>query len=291
MNPLLYRYAESLLSVIFLTIVFYAFERIRPAEAGQRFRDRAANYAYLPFGVGCILLLKVILTPWNDAIIRLTDGGGLVAGVFGRLAIAEVAFGVCFAIGWDVWQYWIHRAQHRWPILWETHKFHHSDAAMNSSTQGRHQFLSHVVYTVAYAPMFLLFGGRTPHFIAGVLMFRVWGFVNHANVRLSFGPLTSLVAGPQWHRIHHSVEPEHRDRNFAAFFPFIDRMFGTYYAPAPDEYPATEAEGFLMQATISPFAGAWRSFRARANGVVSSKSSQTGSTVPMPHGGPLDQEY
>ncbi|MEA2165049.1 MAG: hypothetical protein QOK37_3176 [Thermoanaerobaculia bacterium] len=269
MNALLQRYAESLLSIFFLAVVFYAFERIRPAEASQRFRDRVANYAYIPFGLACVGLLKVILTPWNGAIIRLTDGGGLVAGVFGRLTIAEVAFSVCFAIAWDVWQYWVHRAQHRWPILWETHKFHHSDTALNSSTAGRHQFLNYLVFAVAYAPMLLLFGGHAPHFIAGVLMFRVWGFVNHANVRLGFGPLTSLVAGPQWHRIHHSVEPEHRDKNFATFFPFIDRMFGTYYAPAPNEYPATgigpEPEGFLMQATISPFVATWRRIKPGAH--------------------------
>lgn len=100
-------------------------------------------------------------------------------------------------------------------------------------------------------------------------MFRLWGFVNHANVRLGFGPLTSFVAGPQWHRIHHSVEAEHRDKNFSTFFPFIDRMFGTYYAPAPDEYPATgigpEREGFLMQATISPFVATWRRIKLTAN--------------------------
>jgi sterol desaturase/sphingolipid hydroxylase (fatty acid hydroxylase superfamily) len=89
-------------------------------------------------------------------------------------------------------------------------------------------------------------------------MFRLWGFVNHANLRLHLGPLTALVSNPQWHRIHHSISIEHRDKNFAAFFPVIDIMFGTYYRPHKHEYPATgvaaaSRSGDFVQATAGPF--------------------------------------
>ncbi len=102
----------------------------------------------------------------------------------------------------------------------------------------------------------LLFGTLSPHAFVAFLLFRCWGFVNHANVRIDFGPLTGVIAGPQWHRIHHSTDPHHRDRNFATFFPFIDRLFGTYYAPAVGEYPATgldesERHSFVGQATLA----------------------------------------
>ena len=88
-------------------------------------------------------------------------------------------------------------------------------------------------------------------------MFRLWGVVNHANLRLNFGIFIPLISGPQWHRIHHSIEPEHQDKNFAAFFPFIDIIFGTYYRPQKDEYPDTglveeTAESDLWGATFSP---------------------------------------
>jgi sterol desaturase/sphingolipid hydroxylase (fatty acid hydroxylase superfamily) len=56
---------------------------------------------------------------------------------------------------------------------------------------------------------------------------------------VAFGAATPLLAGPQWHRIHHSTQPEHANRNFAAFFPFLDTLFGTYYAPRAGEYPPT----------------------------------------------------
>ncbi|WP_456669859.1 sterol desaturase family protein [Bradyrhizobium sp. USDA 3240] len=44
------------------------------------------------------------------------------------------------------------------------------------------------------------------------------------------------INNPQWHRIHHSVEMEHQDKNFAAFFPFWDILFGMACVPKQDEY-------------------------------------------------------
>ena len=66
-----------------------------------------------------------------------------------------------------------------------------------------------------------------------------------------------VIAGPQWHRIHHSLKAEHSNKNFAAFFPFIDLMFGTYYHPAQNDYPQTglvhrNSETDLELATLSP---------------------------------------
>ena len=96
-----------------------------------------------------------------------------------------------------------------------------------------------------------------PHFVATFLMFKLWGFFIHANVRLELGPLTPIISGPQLHRIHHSALAEHRDKNFATFFPFIDILFGTYYGPGKGEHPPTglhdgEEESFLREATVGP---------------------------------------
>jgi sterol desaturase/sphingolipid hydroxylase (fatty acid hydroxylase superfamily) len=62
---------------------------------------------------------------------------------------------------------------------------------------------------------------------------------NHLNLRLGFGYLTLWIMGPQYHLIHHSMNPEHRDKNFANMFPIWDWLFGTAYVPASDEFPRT----------------------------------------------------
>jgi sterol desaturase/sphingolipid hydroxylase (fatty acid hydroxylase superfamily) len=43
---------------------------------------------------------------------------------------------------------------------------------------------------------------------------------------------------PQSHRIHHSIEPEHQDKNFGSLFSIWDFMFGTQVTAWRD-YPET----------------------------------------------------
>jgi sterol desaturase/sphingolipid hydroxylase (fatty acid hydroxylase superfamily) len=265
-------YIDVVVSVVLLSAVFYLVELLVPVEAFQTISHRTANWLYALFVTAWVIGLQSLLGPLYAYPIALSPAGtwSRLEGIRGTVA-GQILLTVAFAVLWDVWQYWMHRWQHASPFLWETHKFHHSDTALNASSQARHHALSHVLYVVSYAPMLLLFGAFAPHAVASVLMFRVWGFVNHANVRIGFGPLTSIIAGPQWHRIHHSIRPEHMNMNFAALFPFIDRLFGTYYRPARAEYPPTglpnDRETVLRHATISPlvvwYGAARRSVRRR----------------------------
>ncbi len=173
MNTLRDVYLSVAVSTVALTITFYPFEAMRPADAGQRLRDRLTNYLYLPISLAGVIALQLLLGPWHGWLIQRVQGGVLrhilsTRGIGGRILLS-----ISFVLAWDVWQYWIHRWQHTSATLWETHKFHHSDPALNSSSQARHHLLSHVVYTAGYAPMVLLFGGFSPPVVVGVVMFRV----------------------------------------------------------------------------------------------------------------------
>jgi sterol desaturase/sphingolipid hydroxylase (fatty acid hydroxylase superfamily) len=249
-------------SVLLTSLIFYAVERAAPAERDQPFSGWLFNVAYTPALLALIFLLNLLLFNLALSYVLVAAGGGLlpVFSVEKRGPVAQLLFAATYAIVWDFWQYWLHRLQHTVPFLWETHKFHHSDTALNSTTQTRVHVLSYFLSVVFYLPVLILFGAQTPHFVATFLMFRVWGFVNHANVRVNFGRLTPFISGPQWHRIHHSARAEHRDKNFATFFPFIDLLFGTYYRPREAEYPpsglAGERATALRQATFEPFS-AW----------------------------------
>jgi sterol desaturase/sphingolipid hydroxylase (fatty acid hydroxylase superfamily) len=62
---------------------------------------------------------------------------------------------------------------------------------------------------------------------------------------------------PRYHHWHHSSQTEAIDKNFAIHFPWIDKLFGTYYYPQhwPEKYGLDGEEipsGFLRQ-TIMPF--------------------------------------
>src|SRR5262249_23725473 len=71
----------------------------------------------------------------------------------------------------------------------------------------------------------------------------IWGQIIHLNVGISWGVLTPVVTGPQYHRIHHSIEPHHQNKNFSSFLPIWDILFGTYYHPSDKEYHQTGIAG------------------------------------------------
>jgi len=111
---------------------------------------------------------------------------------------------------------WFHRCQHTVSVLWQAHMLHHSDMALNVTTTHRVHFVEHLLTPFfMITPIMLLFElpDRTIFWIA--LAPTVWSYVVHANIRVGFGGLWWLLSSPQYHRIHHSIRPEHRNKNFA----------------------------------------------------------------------------
>ncbi len=255
-ETLFWQYLNILIWALLLALIFYLPERSAPAEERQPQNKRIANLLYTPVVIGVILSLHALFAPLFTVTLVWTNGGLL--GLTPPISLmGQLFFAVVFALGWDIWSYWVHRLQHTNAVLWQTHRFHHTETALNSTTQARHHPLHYVFSLIAYLPVVAVIGAVQPHFVAVFVMFRLWGFVNHANIRLPFGPLTPVIAGPQWHRIHHSIHAEHFNRNFATFFPFIDIIFGTYYRPHREEYPATGLPGEdqasnLREATVVP---------------------------------------
>jgi sterol desaturase/sphingolipid hydroxylase (fatty acid hydroxylase superfamily) len=261
-------YLQILGIVLGLALLFRLAEWARPAEPGQPPSRWWFNLGYTPFILGFALLLSPLLTPVFGAALNAGGGGLLPALVSADSSLwLQLGFALGYAFVWDLTQYVFHRLQHGVPALWETHRFHHDETALSAVAQARHHPTSTLLAALFHLPVLLLFGAQAPHFVAGFLMFTLWGFVNHANVRIGFGRLTPVIAGPQWHRIHHSIREEHRDRNFAVLFPVIDLLFGTYWRPAKDEFPPTglreQPMPSIQAATIEPFVGWYRMLRRR----------------------------
>ncbi|MFK7896329.1 MAG: sterol desaturase family protein [Myxococcota bacterium] len=235
--------------IVFLTMI----ELIWPAEPAHTLRGRARNLGYLLlykiFGAGG-LALWFAFGP-RIAVPQSSSEGFLWFGYLGANLIAI-----------DLLYYFYHRAQHAFPALWALHELHHSDSELNATTSFRTFWLETLVqFLLIMLPTILLFGQRGAEH-ALVVSVVSYGFLifTHCNFRLSLGPLSQWICGPQVHRVHHSRLPEHRDRNFAQFFPVIDRIFGTYYAPGRSEFPPTGTETLATDANVF-FAALWRPFQ------------------------------
>jgi sterol desaturase/sphingolipid hydroxylase (fatty acid hydroxylase superfamily) len=156
-------------------------------------------------------------------------------GPFSRLPLwAQV---IIFLVVSDFLLYWTHRGFHG-AFLWKYHAVHHSSEDLEWISAWRFHpvniFLGSVAVDVA-----LLLAGISPNVLLFIGPFTTAhsAFV-HANLNWTLGPLKYLLAGPVFHRWHHTAAERGGSKNFAATFPLLDLLFGTFYMPKelPDNY-------------------------------------------------------
>ena len=140
---------------------------------------------------------------------------------------------------YDFFDYWMHRAQHRW--FWRLHAVHHSIeelSGINSYFHWTEQFFR-IAFISLPAAYLVGIDGVATVFLAELLV-RLQGYYLHSPTKLHVGPvLRRVIADNRFHRIHHSVHAEHFDKNFGAGTTIWDQLFGTAYFPAENEWPET----------------------------------------------------
>lgn len=233
--------APRVLFILCLFCLIGIFEMIFPAHAGQSIRGRARNLVFLfvllTLGTSALSLLSFSLSV-RFPLLPLSTPVILLA-LFCSLLMADIIY------------YWYHRAQHAFPWLWSIHELHHADTEVNATTAMRTYWLEYPVQILFISiPVHGLVGVNATILSLSMLIAAFLLVFTHANVKLHLGQATPLIVGPQLHRIHHSRLPKHQDKNFAQYFPFIDKVFGTYYAPKHDEFPRTGTPTLASDAPV-----------------------------------------
>lgn len=272
--------------------VILLLEWIRPAIREQRVFSWALLQDFLWFNLD--LAFKAAALPAFIGLLRLlyarVTGGFVIPGLSDWPLVAK--FVLAFMV-FDFLQWFHHWVRHRITPLWHFHVIHHSQRDLNLFTDLRVHFVEYLVAQVlTFIPMFLL--GLSPYAIVGVAFVTQWYTrLIHANVRTNFGPFRHVLVSPQFHRIHHSIERRHQDKNFGVIFTVWDRAFGTLYANY-EEYPQTGVEGVLFPppSRLSPRAWA-RDFGGQIlypfrQLLVRAPAPGSGSTPPRPDAGPRD---
>lgn len=162
---------------------------------------------------------------------------------------------------YDFFDYWMHRAQHRW--FWNFHSIHHSIeelSGINSYFHWTEQFFR-VVFIIMPAAYIVGIDGIKTAALAELLV-RLQGYYLHSPTRLHVGPvLRRVVADNRFHRIHHSIHPRHFDKNFGAGTSIWDQLFGTAYFPSKDEWPESGMGEQREAATLGEYL--WGPFKPR----------------------------
>jgi sterol desaturase/sphingolipid hydroxylase (fatty acid hydroxylase superfamily) len=244
-----------LLDMLLMAIIYVPLERLWPQypEQGTFRKEWTLDVVYfMSTHLPIQILSFLVLLPATQAVRYL--GVPVLQHAIARLPwLLQFCLAVVIA---DVAEYFIHLALHKVPFLWRFHSVHHSSKALDWIAGSRSHFVDDTLVR-GFILVPLMFGFSQAIIFAYLIFVTLHATWTHCN----FGPnakwLEKFLVMPRYHHWHHTSQKEGIDKNFAIHFPWIDKLFGTYYYP--DEWPEKYGLGgeeiapdFLRQ-TINPF--------------------------------------
>ncbi len=158
-----------------------------------------------------------------------------------KMAIFEVNNGfwtylIAF-LALDFSGYWVHRISHKNNFFWNSHLIHHSSEDFNLACALRQSISSFVkLFTIFLLPAALM--GVPVQVVATVapihLFVQFWYHTQHIG---RMGWLEQVLVTPSHHRVHHAINPEYIDKNFAQVLIIWDKLFGTFQEELPEVKP------------------------------------------------------
>lgn len=130
----------------------------------------------------------------------------------------------------DLKNYWRHYFFHKFTPLWKLHEFHHSSTQLNILTSYRGHFLETAISGFFDVIPYVILGVPIQTFFLVVILREVHQLLIHSSIRSDWGFIGKyILVSPAAHRLHHSINTRHYQKNFASIFIFWDRLFGTYH--------------------------------------------------------------
>jgi sterol desaturase/sphingolipid hydroxylase (fatty acid hydroxylase superfamily) len=205
-------------------ILFLALEalsyRLLPEddERGYELRDTATS---LSMGIGS----RVWGLLWDVvALIGLSAASALTPL---RIDMHSVWAWVALLFAEDLCYYTFHRASHRIRLLWASHVQHHSSEFYNLSTALRQEWtgLGNFVFWV---PLALVGFPVWAIFLQQVFSLIYQFFLHTERIHLLPRPVELVLNTPSHHRVHHGVNNQYLDKNYAGILIIWDRLLGTF---------------------------------------------------------------
>ena len=135
----------------------------------------------------------------------------------------------------DFVQWFTHILLHKIPLFWRFHQVHHSVKEMGFAAHLRYHWMENILYKPLKTVAILLLGGFEPEQAFLVHFFAITiGHLNHANLKISWGPFKYIFNSPVMHLYHHAYQlPKHRPfgMNFGISLSIWDYIFRTHYVP------------------------------------------------------------
>jgi len=140
-----------------------------------------------------------------------------------------------FFVVLDFVQWFTHVLLHKYGVLWQFHKVHHSVQEMGFAAHLRYHWMENILYKPLKTIGVMLLGGFEPEQAFMVHFFAIAiGHLNHANIKITWGPLRYLFNNSVMHLWHHALNlPKERRLgvNFGISLSLWDYIFKTNYIP------------------------------------------------------------
>ena len=235
--------------VLALFCVIYLIERLTGSPVSQyqsrNFFHDLTFWAYYRGGFHRLIFNTVLfgmLTP-HLSFLKLQVLAGLPA----------LAHYVVYLVVQDFMQYWVHRLQHATRLTWALHTVHHSQERLSFVTLARMHPLELVASDLVFLVTVVVLGTPPAMWLP---MYWTWELMNcmqHSEIPWRFGPLYRVFVSPAFHSFHHSIRPEHHDKNFGGLLSIWDFMFGTAVdeKERPKEYGVTDVKMPTLLSTLT----------------------------------------
>ncbi len=128
-------------------------------------------------------------------------------------------------------RYWIHRAAHEVPLLWQFHAVHHSPNRLYFFNAARFHPLEKMYLLIPEVVPFVLLGTNAECLAIYAVFNSLHGFMQHGNIHVRGGVFNYIFSLTQLHRWHHSQNIEESNKNYGNNLIFWDMLFGTYFNP------------------------------------------------------------
>jgi sterol desaturase/sphingolipid hydroxylase (fatty acid hydroxylase superfamily) len=164
-----------------------------------------------------------------------------LAGAIGQALVYAIAFYFAIPLGSiPLWSeiflalligtfggYWFHRLGHIIPFLWRIHGIHHVPVKVNLANNN----VIHAFDVIGSAicvqlPLLIMGFSEESMFITGMVT-AMLGYFIHANIDVRLGKLSYLIATPEAHRLHHSVDYEEAG-HYGADLVLWDLVFNSF---------------------------------------------------------------
>lgn len=244
--PLVKTLKETLLNPFFMAAMggILLLERFFPANPKQKVISLSLfqDFCWLLVDAVTKIMIVGVYVGWLAAVYAAHFDFLTIRAVEEWPYVVRIVWGIVIA---DFFFWFHHWLRHKVQWFWYFHVIHHSQRNLNQFSDDRYHFVEYVIEnTVNIIPMLML-SVNTPQIVLVNVLRKWYTRVYHSNIKANFGWLRYILVTPQSHRIHHSLEKRHLDKNFGVLFSVWDQMFGTQYR-GWDEYPQTGIEDPLF---------------------------------------------